>query len=144
MISKKDFYRYVKEAAKQPGCRLATMEDSCCRIEFRVMDVPIGVEVDRCINPKHKNNSIGVDIFSYPGLCLSGDLLHYTRGYKVEKIPRLIELVKDYLSENGGYHATKKREYDPENHYRYNFANYCAKHDQSVFFFCRTRNSKIC
>ena len=131
MISKKDFHRYVKEAAKQPGCRLASMGDYCCRIEFRVMDIPIGVEVGRSTGPKNEKNSIGVDIFSYPSLVLHNDLLRFTLGYKVEKIPRVIELVKDYLIENGGYHATKKRERESKTYY--SFAEYCARHDQSVF-----------
>lgn len=131
MISKKDFHRYVKEGAKQPGCRLNVMGDDCCCIEFQVMDIPIGVDVSRSTGPKDAKNSIGVDIFSYPDLVLDNDLLHFTQGYKVEKIPRVIELAKDYLIENGGYYATKKRERESKTYY--SFAEYCARHDQSVF-----------
>lgn len=58
-------------------------------------------------------------------------VLRYTSGYKIEKVPRLIGLVRDYLVENGRFEATKKRERESKTYY--SFAEYCARRDQSVF-----------
>lgn len=125
MISKKNFYRYAKEASKEPGCRLLKITDSSFVIEFHVKNIPIGVEIVR--GPRF----VGIDIYSFPQKYISGDFLRYTSGYKIEKVPRLIELTRDYLIENGGYETTKKIELESEDYP--NFAKYCAVHDQSVF-----------
>lgn len=125
MISKKNFYRYAKEASKEPGCWLLRISDTSFLIEFHIGGYPIGVEVVRA------KRFVGIDIYNFPQKYVTNGFLQYTSGYKIEKVPRLIELVRDYLIENGGFEATKKRERESKTYY--SFAEYCARHDQSVF-----------